>query len=57
MPECVRTEAGGRMAGCEVNRRHDFRCPFLAGLNPWARASASLMNFPCLVFPYQRVPG
>jgi len=26
MPECVRTEAGGRMAGCEVNRRHVFRC-------------------------------
>jgi hypothetical protein len=37
---------GGPIAGCKVNRRHDFHCPFLAGLYPWARASASLMNFP-----------
>jgi hypothetical protein len=33
------------MAG-KVNRHHGFTARFLAGLYPWARASASLMNFP-----------
>ena len=33
-----------------------YNCPFRAGRYPLALASASLMNSPCLVFPYQRVP-
>lgn len=33
-----------------------YSCPFRAARYPLALASASLMNSPCFVFPYHRVP-